>query len=196
MRIDFLFFLNSILFGVGLAMDAFSVSLANGLREPGMKKRRMMGIAGVFGVFQFLMPLFGWLLVSGLARLFSVFQKMIPWIALALLLFIGGKMLWEGIRNQDSEKELPKVTAGALLLQGIATSIDALSVGLTVVGYSVTEALLEFLIIGIITFFICIGGLILGKKFRTKLDKKAGVFGRVILICIGLEIFIKGILFS
>ena len=94
------FFLNSILLGVGLAMDAFSVSIANGLSEHGMTKRRMSAIAGCYGLFQWAMPMIGWFCVHTISGLFSAFQKFIPWIALFLLLCIGGKMLLEGIRKK------------------------------------------------------------------------------------------------
>ena len=96
---NFRFFFNSILLGVGLAMDAFSVSMANGLNEPHMKKNRMCGIAGVFAFFQFLMPMIGWICVHTVVQYFKAFEKFIPWIALFLLLYIGGSMLMEGIRS-------------------------------------------------------------------------------------------------
>ena len=190
MTFDFSFFFTSIMLGVGLAMDAFSVSLANGLNEPGMKKPKMCGVAGVFSLFQFAMPMIGWICVSTVAHLFGAFEKCIPWIALALLGFIGGKMLYEGIRNQESEEEKPAVGLGALIVQGIATSIDALSVGFTICEYGCLQALLSCLLIGIVTFFICFAGLAIGKKAGTKLANKAGILGGAILIFIGLEIFI------
>lgn len=187
---DFMFFFNSVLLGVGLAMDAFSVSLANGLNEPTMKKSRMCGIAGVFAFFQFAMPMIGWICVSTIAQHFKSFEKCIPWIALILLGYIGGKMLLEGIRNKDSEGEAPAVGFMALLVQGVATSIDALSVGFTIAEYDWVHALVACLVIAVVTFFICMGGLFLGKKFGTKLAGKAGILGGVILIFIGLEIFV------
>lgn len=188
-----LFFLNSILFGVGLAMDAFSVSLANGLSEPGMHKRKMLLIAGTFGLFQFIMPEVGWICVHTVVNLFSSFEKFIPWIALGLLLYIGGKMLLEGIRGVEEEESDTGLSFGALMIQGIATSIDALSVGFTISDYSPLMALVESLIIGIVTTFICILGLAIGKKAGTRLSGKADILGGVILIAIGLEIFIKGV---
>ena len=193
MNWDAIFFLNSILFGVGLAMDAFSVSLANGLNEPDMKKKRMCLIAGVFAGFQILMPLVGWFCVHTIANAFSTFQPFIPWIALVLLLFIGGKMLLEGLKNEENE-EKPAVGIGALLLQGVATSIDALSVGFTIASYDTAHAVTESMIIGVVTFGICIVGLMLGRKVGTKLAGKASILGGVILIAIGLEIFITGII--
>jgi len=191
---SFVFFLNSVLFGIGLAMDAFSVSMANGLNEPEMPKRRMCLIAGTFAVYQILMPLIGWVCVHTIAEIFTSFQKFIPWIALILLAYIGGKMLLEGIRGGEAEAETAALGFGALMVQGIATSIDALSVGFTIAESPWQMAVVESLIIGVVTFGICIGGLLIGKKFGTKLAGKASILGGVILIAIGLEIFIKGLL--
>ena len=108
-----------------------------------------------------------------------------------MLGYIGGKMLYEGIKNKDSDEE-EKIGVGikALLIQGVATSIDALSVGFTISEYNCLESLLACLLIGIVTFFICYAGLVIGKKAGTKLATKAGILGGVILIVIGLEIFI------
>lgn len=190
MELGFRFFFNSILLGVGLAMDAFSVSLANGLNEPGMKKRKMCGVAGIFAAFQFAMPMIGWICVSTIAQYFEAFEKFIPWIALALLGYIGGKMLVEGIRNKGSEEGTAAVGFAGLLIQGIATSIDALSVGLTIADYNLPEAVCACLLIGAVTFVICLAGVSIGKKAGTKLAGKAGILGGAILIFIGLEIFI------
>lgn len=190
----FVFLFNSILIGFGLAMDAFSVSLANGLNEPCMSRRKMCAVATVFSFFQFIMPILGWLCVHNLAQAFNSFEKFIPWIALILLAVIGGKMVLEGVRDKHSDCEKKAaVGMGSLLLQGVATSIDALSVGFTISNYSAFSALLCCLIIAVVTFFICMGGIFIGKKFGTKLSAKASIFGGVILIAIGIEIFIKGI---
>ena len=190
MRLTFAFFFNSILLGVGLAMDAFSVSLANGLNEPEMRRCRMVGVAGIFSVFQFAMPMIGWICVSSIVQYFQVFERFIPWIALAFLGYIGGEMLYAGIRNKNSGGEAA-VGFSALLVQGVATSIDALSVGFTIADYRLPEALLASLLIGIVTFVICFAGLEIGKKAGTKLTGKAGILGGVILIFIGVEIFVS-----
>ena len=192
MEWNLVFFFNSILLGAGLAMDAFSVSLANGLSEPGMKRGRMCGIAGVFAFFQALMPMAGWICVHTVVQYFQSFEKCIPWIALALLGFIGGKMLLEGIRPQETA-EVVSVSASVLLMQGIATSIDALSVGFTIAEYGFVMALVCALIIAAVTFLICMAGLLSGRKAGTKLSGKASVLGGAILITIGLEIFLTGI---
>ena len=187
---DLTFFVNSILLGIGLAMDAFSVSLANGLNEPKMKGGRVCGIAGIFSLFQFAMPMIGWICVSTIAQYFAIFEKCIPWIALILLGFIGGKMLIEGIKGGAEDEEKPAVGLKGLIVQGIATSIDALSVGFTISDYNIIQALISCLLIGVVTFFICYAGILIGKKAGTKLAGKAGILGGAILIVIGLEIFI------
>ncbi len=190
---DLLFFINSAMLGVGLAMDAFSVSMANGLNEPNMSRGRLCGIAGVFAGFQAAMPMIGWICVHTILQYFKVFEKFIPWIALILLAYIGGKMLMDGIKNKDGEVEKPEVGFVALMVQGVATSIDALSVGFTIAEYGLVMAIVCALIIAAITFVICVGGLVIGKKFGTKLSNKASILGGVILIVIGLEIFITGV---
>ena len=188
---DFTFFFNSILLGVGLAMDAFSVSLANGLNAPCMKNRKAFGIAGIFAFFQALMPLLGWICVHTVVQIFSSLESLIPWIALILLCFIGGKMLLDGIKNKDEEAcPIHGVGIGALLVQGVATSIDALSVGFTISEYDLSKALLCALLIAAVTFVICSAGVFIGKKVGTKLSGVAGVLGGVILIFIGIEIFV------
>ena len=190
---NLLFFFNSALLGVGLAMDAFSVSLANGLNEPEMRRGKLCAIAGVFAFFQALMPIIGWTCVHTIVQHFRSFEKWIPWIALILLLFIGGKMLLEGIRNKNREGEKPGVGVAALLIQGIATSIDALSVGFTIAEYDFAMALACALIIAAVTFVICVGGLMIGRKFGTRLAGRASVLGGLILIAIGIEIFVTGV---
>ncbi len=198
MKLDFVFFLNSILLGVGLAMDAFSVSLANGMNEPQMRRRRVVLIAGTFGGFQALMPLLGWALVHFAVEKFMAFRKFVPWIALALLLWIGGKMIVEGVRDrkkngEDEPQEARKLGLHILLVQGIATSIDALSVGFTIAEYNFAAALIAAGLIAAVTFSICTAGVLLGRKFGTWLSWRASILGGVILAAIGIEIFIKGL---
>ena len=193
MEWSFVFFLNSVLLGVGLAMDAFSVSMANGLNTPGMKKKKMCVIAGTFAGFQFAMPMIGWFCVTTIKEIFAMFERFIPWIALLLLLFIGGKMLLDGIRGgDDGENGSAELGVKLLIVQGIATSIDALSTGFTTSAYSAFQAFISSLIIAIVTFVICIAGVKIGKKFGVKLAGKAQFLGGVILILIGLKICFIG----
>ena len=196
MSLNLVFFLNSAALGVGLAMDAFSVSLANGLHEPRMPRGRMCFIAGVYAFFQFLMPMTGWACIHTIAVLFSAFRKMIPWIALGLLLYLGGKMILEGVQERNSGSDGgtgPCLSGKDLLLQGIATSIDALSVGFAIAEYALVPAFLASLIIAAVTFIICIGGLLIGRKAGTALSWKASVLGGCILVLIGIEIFLKNL---
>lgn len=192
-NLNAMFFALSIGFGISLAADAFSVSLANGLNEPNMKKSKMIGVAGVFAFFQALMPFIGWLFIKTLVGWFEKLSVFIPWIALALLSFIGVKMLIDGIKNKEEEGG-KKVGIFGLLVQGVATSIDALSAGFGLEDFNIGEALISVSIIGIITFGICVAGVIIGKKFGTHLAGKAAILGGIILILIGIEIFVTGIL--
>ena len=194
MNLSFGFFLKSVSLGVGLAMDAFSVSLANGLNEPQMRRRKMCGIAGMFAFFQALMPVIGWICIHTIVNYFKSFEALIPWIALVLLSYIGGKMLYDGIKGTTEDTGECCIGFSGLIIQGIATSIDALSVGFTIASYDFAAALISALIIAIVTFIICMCGLVIGRKAGTKLAGKAGILGGVILIIIGIEIFITGIL--
>ena len=210
-EISIVLIINSLLLGVGLAMDAFSVSVANGLKEPKMKPARMSIIAGVYALFQFAMPVIGWFLVHTLIGIFDELEKIIPWVGFVLLIFIGGKMIFETvseIRNKKADKNSgsktdakengdsdKKIGAYALIIQGIATSIDALSVGLTISDYHVVAALTASIIIAVVTFIICMLGLKLGKLVGDGLGKFAGIIGGIILIGIGIEILVKGLFF-
>jgi len=187
------FFANSVLLGIGLAMDAFSVSLANGLSEANMKKRKAVGIAFVFAFFQALMPMLGWVCVHTVAQAFTWFEKLIPYLALILLCYIGGNMLYDGLKQTDCAYA-PSVGLMGFLLQGVATSIDALSVGFTIVHYSFVEALFSSLIIAAVTFVICMVGVKIGNRVGCRLAGKASILGGAILIFIGIEIFLSNIL--
>ena len=137
------------------------------------------------------MPMLGWLCVHTLVEKLAAFERLVPWIALALLLWIGGSMLREGLLGGGEEAS--GVGIAALLVQGVATSIDALSVGFTIAEYDMAAALVCSLIIAAVTFFICIGGLRIGRTVGTRLAGKASILGGVILILIGIEVFIKGV---
>lgn len=191
---------NSVSLGIGLAMDAFSVSLANGLSEPKMKLRKTFAIAGIFALFQALMPLIGWVAVAGFAELFNKFKPFIPWIAFILLCFIGGKMIFDTARPSKEEKtDVKKLTVGALLVQAVATSIDALTAGIDFANnFNLVQypyVLLSAGIIAVLTFIICFMGVKLGQTVGTKLANKAGYLGGGVLIFLGLKIFIMDILF-
>ena len=192
---------SSVLLGIGLAMDAFSVSLANGLNEPKMNLKKVFAISGIFAFFQALMPLIGWVAISGFLEIFDKFKPFIPWISFILLCFIGAKMLYDSLRNgSDSEEQVKKLTFGALLVQAIATSIDALTAGINLAkDYSLSQYLYVILsvsIIALLTFAICFCGVKIGQKMGTKLSNKAGILGGCVLIFLGLKIFVTEILFK
>ena len=186
----FEFYLRSFFFFFCLAIDACAVSMANGLKEPKMKLRKLLFIAGLFAIFQAIMPLIGYFLGHAILEWID---KFIPWIALVILCFLGGNMLISGIRNKEETKD-KSLTFFNLIIQAVATSIDALSVGFTIANYKIEEALLCVSIIALVTFIICIVAVCIGKKFGTKLGNKSEILGGIILIVIGLEIFLSGIL--
>ena len=206
---DYSFFANSFLLGIGLAMDAFSVSIVNGMREPGMRKKKLFLMAGAFAFFQCLMPIVGWVLVRTVVDVFKGFSRYVPWIGFVLLLFIGGKMIIEGIREKrrvdeatdgsengsgkgadDESDPVVRLTKSSLLVQSIATSIDALSVGFAISSYNRYMALVAGLIIGFTTFVICVFGGVAGKRIGDRLSGSASIFGGCILVIIGIKMLL------
>lgn len=173
-------------------MDAFSVSVANGLNEPNMNGSRVALVSGTFALFQGLMPLIGWFIVVTAVNALEFLEQFVPWIALILLTFIGVKMIRDGFSDDGTEPMA--IGMAALLVQGIATSIDALSVGFTISDYDIFGASVCALIIALVTWAICAVGLVGGKALGTRFASRATVFGGGILILIGLEIFITGVL--
>ncbi len=186
-------FLTSLVLGIGLAMDAFSVSLAASLREPEMSGGRKAVIAGTFGLFQFLMPVIGWFFVHELVSLINVLTRFTPWISLFLLVYLGTGMIRE--KDEDTtEGDTRKIGAGELTVQGIATSIDALSVGFTISDHTAEMALISGMIIGITTFILCWTALHTGHIFRGKFKVKETTIGGIILILIGIKVFVDGVI--
>ena len=195
MELSFGFILRSLLLGAGLAMDAFSVSVSNTLAEPDMKKGKIRGIAGTYAFFQFLMPMLGWILIRTLLQLFSVLERLVPYAALILLVWLGARMILEGLKKARSGILPEKIlTSSALLVQGLATSMDALSVGLTIEHYPLSFALLVSSLIGLVTYGICLIGLRLGKELGSRV-RHAEILGGCLLIGIGIEIFVKNVFF-
>lgn len=179
--------IRAMLLGVGLAMDACAVSMANGFNESKMSVRKTAMVAGFFGVFQGVMPMIGYFV--GYSVL-SVVEKIMPWISLIILCFLGGKMIKDGFSDKEEGKETTLLTLGTLTWQAFATSVDALSVGFTLADYVLSSAVITVGIIAVETFIISFIGVVIGKKFGTKFGGRAEVVGGVILIAIGLEIFI------
>lgn len=185
----FSFFFNSILLGAGLSMDAFSLSVVNGMNEPGMKIKKSVGIAAIFGFFQAFMPVTGWLCICKALQYFVEIEKFTAVIALILLIFIGGKMLFDSFYHRGCADGGCAVGAAALLVQGIATSVDALSVGFVMADYNWIRALSTSLIIAAVTFLLCFWGVFVGKRLGAALLDKASALGGAILIFIGFKIF-------
>ena len=198
--------LNSLLLGVGLAMDAFSVSVANGLHNPKMKQSERFRIAGCFAVFQGGMPLIGWVCVRLLDQFFDNVQKVVPWVACVVLMAIAAEMIVQGIRNKkdsndagrEDEKEILEVDGRVswkrLLLQGLATSLDALSVGFVIAGYGISSAVISVIIIAVVTLLMCLCGLGIGRKAGKLMNGGADILGGIILIAVGLEILLSALL--
>ena len=176
---------------LGLSMDAFAVSICKGLSVPKLQAKHCLICGVYFGGFQALMPLIGWAL--GI-RFQSMITNIDHWIAFALLAVIGANMIKESF---SKEEECPDASFGfkTMLTLAVATSIDALSVGFTIAEYGWLMALAASGIIAVVTFFLCMAGLHIGKEFGTRLSGKASVLGGIILIGIGLEIFISGVFF-
>ncbi|MCD8077521.1 MAG: manganese efflux pump MntP family protein [Lachnospiraceae bacterium] len=187
-----LFLFNSFLLGTGLAMDAFSVSLADGLHEPRMERRKVLFIAGLFAGFQFLMPLTGWACLHTILETYRVFAIWIPRIAPFLLLCLGADMIHE--KNSCEVLSPPRTDLRRLLTQGTATSVDALSAGFTLADCELPAALTCCLIIAAVTFLLCLGGLQLGRRFGTKLSGRASLLGGAILVFLGVRLFLETIL--
>ncbi|ASS37698.1 manganese efflux pump MntP [Mogibacterium pumilum] len=217
---DFIFFLSSILLGIGLAMDAFAISIANGISKPDAELGYVIRVTAVFAFFQFAMPLLGWFLVHKVVKALGAFDNLVPWIALLVLGFLGVRMIREGLRNGKSESEVCiggdtstdtsmkvcssdvdrnigntlELTAMTLLLQGIATSIDALSTGFAIVDYDVKAAFVCSTIIASTTWIMCFTGMRIGSRLGNLFSAHATIVGGVILVIIGIEVFTKGTL--
>lgn len=187
------FIISSILFGLGLAVDAFLISLAGGVNEPNAKRGKILASALVFALFQLAAPLIGRLCVRTVAERFLFFKECLSGIALAVLLFLGIKMLVEGLRQSKSkDEEKPKSGIGALLLRAAVSSVDALSMGFTIAEYSLWTAVAGAGIIAVITFIAYTAGFFIGRKFGTRLADKAMVIGGILFIVMALEVFIRG----
>ncbi|MBR2056483.1 MAG: manganese efflux pump [Clostridia bacterium] len=199
----------SLLISVSLSMDAFAVSLSNGLTAKKMPVKYMILTALSFGLFQGIMPLIGYLLGSLFEKWIEV---AVPIIGFCILFLLGAKMIFDSVRDimkekkakeketdnlscpncLDNEEKKPyKFGVKTLLVQSVATSIDALTVGLVYIGKSPLETYVTFALIAVITFGICVGGVFIGQKFGDKLKSKSGILGGLILIAIGLKLLIE-----
>ncbi len=182
----------SILFiAIGLAMDAFAVSISSGITIKRLKLRHAILIAGFFGTFQALMPILGWFGGIGIS---SYIQHIDHWIAFLLLLFIGLKMIYEAFKMEDADKEKDPLNISILFLMAIATSIDALAVGLS---FAILNVMVIYpaIVIGIVTFLLSLAGVYLGEHFGHLFEKKMEILGGIILIFIGIKILVQHLFF-
>ena len=178
-----------ILIAVGLSLDAFAVSVCKGLSMTKLNYKNGAVIALFFGVFQALMPVIGWLLGTQLSQYITAFDH---WIAFGLLAIIGGKMIYEALhKSDDSEEDGDKLNIKELFVLAIATSIDALAVGITFALLPNTNIVLSVGLIGVITFILSFAGVIIGNKFGSKYKSRAELFGGVILLAIGTKILVE-----
>lgn len=189
-----------LLIAVGLSMDAFAVAVSNGMVLCFTTRRQNLKIAGSFGFFQGLMPLIGYVIANTFSDKLSAIDH---WIAFGLLGFVGGKMLWEAIRGGDDLPTGDPSRWESVIIMSIATSIDALAVGATIAlmpheGLLALEYgyLLCFAIIALVTFVLCLGGIVLGCRFGNMFGKKAEIAGGLVLIGIGLKILLEHTVFA
>lgn len=173
--------------GVGLAMDAFAVSICKGLSMKKLNVKKMIIIGGYFGFFQALMPLIGYLLGT---RFENLVTQIDHWIAFILLAIIGGNMIKEALGKDAESNNNDSVDFKEMIVLAIATSIDALAVGITFAFLKV-DILKSIIIIGITTFIISMIGVVIGNRFGNKYEKKAELAGGIILIIIGLKILLE-----
>lgn len=184
-------FIELLLMGIGLAMDAFAVSICKGLAMRKVNKKQAIVIGLFFGGFQALMPFIGWVLGS---QFESYITSIDHWIAFGLLGFIGGKMIVEAVKPEEEQVEIdrmdPPLDIKEMFILAVATSIDALAIGITFafLKYPIVEAIS---IIGIVTFFISIGGVYVGNFFGNKYKNKAELAGGLILVLLGLRILLS-----
>ena len=205
-----------LLLAVALSMDACAVAMTNGMTNPKMSAGKALLIGVFFGFFQFLMPLIGYFITGIIANAFlDAFEKISAWISFLLLAFLGGKMLFEGIKEWREKKHVqnadlcettgvcpiskPKLTVGKLFIQAIATSIDALAVGVTLQMAAISSGLPLGVfgstgLIGVVTLGLSFGAVYIGKAIGDKLADKAGILGGLVLLGIGIKILIEGLL--
>ena len=200
--------LEVIILSIALAMDACALAMTNGMANSKMPAKRAVLIGGTFGFFQFLMPLIGYFLTKLIAGAFmDTFEQISGWVSFGLLAFLGGKMLADGIKNikeskccQCDDSACQTLTIPQLLLQAVATSIDALAVGVTLQMAEISPIGLAFgpfgatICIGVITAGLSVGAVYIGKAVGNKLADKATLFGGSVLLLVGLKILLSAIL--
>ncbi len=188
------------LIAVGLSMDAFAVSIGNGLSMKKSQPKAALAIAFSFGLFQALMPTLGYFLGTAFEQVIREFDH---YIALVFLGFIGGKMIFDGIKElrarkkgEEAEEKGFKLSFGTLMIQAVATSIDALIIGVSFAALPDVNIWAAVVLIGITTFAISLVGVFFGKKFGQLLGSKAEVFGGIVLVAIGVKVFVEHMFFG
>ena len=182
--------LSILLIGVSLSMDAFAISVTNGLTLKNFNWRHALWMGIYFGGFQFLMPLIGCFLGSTVSRYVTALG---PYISFVLLAFIGGKMLLDSLKGGDDEEGMLTLSHKRLLAMAVATSIDALAVGFSFAFQPDVKLLPSCILIGCTTFVISFAGAMLGSKIPGLSGKKAGILGGIVLIGIGVKLLIEGV---
>ena len=182
-----------LLIAVGLSMDAFAVSVAKCITIKHVRLTEALKFGLLFGGFQMLMPIFGWLLGRSFAEYIQAFDH---FIAFGLLAFIGGKMIYESLKQDKSDKDAHALTWKDMIVLAVATSIDAMAVGVSFALMPDVDIMLSASFIGIVTFTVSIAGAYLGNKVGSKLKSGAEIFGGIILIAIGTKILIEHLLLS
>ncbi len=188
-------FIELLLIAAGLSMDAFAVSVTNGLCYKNVKLKWTLAMGLCFGLFQGAMPTIGYFLGSTFADYITALDH---YVALTLLGFIGGKMLYDGVKSKEEEvkRSDSSINLGILLVQGVATSIDALAVGVSFAMLPNVNIVTAAGFIALVTFVLSITAVFVGKKFGSLLNNKAQIIGGLILIAIGIKIFIEHTFFS
>ena len=184
-------FLEVFLIGFGLSMDAFAVSVGKGLGMRRIDVKTSLALAVSFGVFQAFMPVIGWLLASSFA---AAIEAIDHWIAFCLLAIVGGKMIYDAVLgDEEGEGAAGTVSFGELMVLSVATSIDALAVGIMFVALQVSP-FPAVAIIGVTTFVLSLVGVMLGNRFGARFERPAGILGGIILLGIGIKVLVEHLL--
>ena len=183
--------INSLLLALGLGVDSFSISLVNGISYPNSNKKEHLKQSLIFGICQSLMPFIGYILLVYFSNRLTIIKTVSPYISLVLLSYLGIKLIMESFKTNNIEKNNAKLTTSTLILQGIATSIDAVSCSFSMINLSMFKAVIEITIIGIVTVVLSYLALSLGKEIGRKVEKYSQIIGGIILILIGIILFVK-----
>ena len=183
--------INSLLLALGLGVDSFSISLVNGISYPDSSKKDQLKESFIFGICQSVMPFAGYILLVYFSNKLTILKTVSPYVSLILLSYLGIKLITESFKTSEVQKSNIKLTIGTLIIQGIATSIDAVSCSFSMINLSMFEAIIEIVIIGIVTVLLSYIALNLGKEIGRKVEKYSQIIGGIILILIGIILFIK-----